>query len=136
MAYLYSLIDEFKNSPEFSIIVGTEVFLPETIFSGGHGGVVGGANIFPRLFVDLYEAAVARDMKKVAELREKVIMIGKKIYDVTPYSSRHIKSTKSALFALGICNNYVAHPFRKATQAETKQIKQNIHLSFKDYIAE
>ena len=29
MSYLYSLIQEFKGSPEFSIIAGTELFLPE-----------------------------------------------------------------------------------------------------------
>ncbi|MDB4584656.1 dihydrodipicolinate synthase family protein, partial [Draconibacterium sp.] len=126
MGYLYSLIEEFKDSPEFSIIVGAEVFLPETIFNGGHGAVAGGANIFPRIFVDLYEASLARDMVKVDKLRQKIVMIGKKIYDVAPYSSKHIKTTKSALAALGICNDYVAHPFRKSNEEETNQIKQNI----------
>jgi len=126
MDYFKSLIKEFKDSPEFSIIIGTEVFLPETIKNGGHGGVVGGANFFPRLFVDLYEASVAGDEEKIERLREKVIMIGKTIYDVVSTSSRHIKTTKSALSALGICNDYVAHPFRKSNETETKLIKQNI----------
>lgn len=126
MAYFYSLIDEFKDSPEFSVIVGSEIFLPETIFNGGHGAVAGGANIFPRLFVDLYEASVARDMAKIDELRKKLFMIDKYIYDVAPHPSRHIKTTKSALAALGICNDYVAHPFTRCNEAETKQIKQNI----------
>jgi 4-hydroxy-tetrahydrodipicolinate synthase len=134
MAYLYSLIEEFRDSPEFSVIVGAEIFIPETIINGGHGAVAGGANIFPRLFVELYEASVDRDMQKVAELREKVVTIGKKVYDVTRHASRHIKNTKSALFALGLCNNYVAHPFRKSTEEETKHIKQNLILNFNDYI--
>jgi len=136
MAYLYSLIEEFKDSPEFAIIVGAEIFIPETLMNGGHGAVAGGANIFPRLFVELYEASLARNMQKVAELREKIVLIGKKIYDVTPYSSRHIKSTKSALYALDICNDYVAHPFHKSTIEQTKQIKNNIRLNFSDYIVE
>ena len=126
MDYFKSLIEELKDSPEFSIIIGTEVFLPETIMNGGHGGVVGGANFFPRLFVDLYEASLARDMEKIDELREKVIMIGKTIYDVVSTSSRHIKTTKTALSALGICNDYVAHPFRKSNESESIQIKQNM----------
>jgi len=126
MDYFNSLIKAFTASPEFSIIIGTEVFLPETIINGGHGGVVGGANFFPRLFVDLYEASVAEDEEKIERLREKVIMIGKTIYDVISTSSRHIKTTKTALSALGICSDYVAHPFRKSNETETKLIKQNI----------
>lgn len=133
MAYLYSLIEEFKDSPEFSIIVGAEVFLPETIFNGGQGAVAGGANIFPRLFVDLYEASLAKDMAKVDKLRQQIVMIGKKIYDVGPYTSRHIKTTKSALAALGICNDFVAQPFCKSNEAETNQIKQNLkEFNFKN----
>ena len=45
MAYLFSLIQEFKESPDFSIIAGTELFLPDTILQGGHGAVAGGANL-------------------------------------------------------------------------------------------
>ena len=55
MSYLFSLIQEFKDSPEFSIIAGTELFLPDTILQGGHGAVAGGANLYPRLFVDLIQ---------------------------------------------------------------------------------
>jgi dihydrodipicolinate synthase/N-acetylneuraminate lyase len=126
MAYLYALIEAFKDSPEFSIIAGAELFMPDMIFHGGHGAVAGGANIFPRLFVDLYNASVAKDMKKVAELRKTIIMIEKKIYNVGQYSSKHIKKIKSALSALGICNDYVAQPFRKFNEAEKNQIKENI----------
>lgn len=126
MAYLYALIEEFKNSPEFSIIAGSELFMPETIFHGGHGAVAGGANIFPRLFVELYEASLAKDMGKVSELREKIIMIENKIYNVGQYTSKYIKTIKSALSAMNICNDYVAHPFRKFNEAEANLIKENI----------
>jgi len=55
MPYLYSLIDKFKNSPEFSIFAGIKIFLPGTIKQGGLGVVPGGTNMFPHLFVDMYE---------------------------------------------------------------------------------
>ena len=126
LAYLYSLIEEFKDSPDFSLIAGSEIFLPETIINGGHGAVAGGANIFPRLYVDLYEASKAKDLERVAILREKVIQIGKKIYDVGENSSKYFKSIKCALSEMGICNDYVAHPFRKFGEAERKQIILNL----------
>jgi dihydrodipicolinate synthase/N-acetylneuraminate lyase len=126
MAYLYSLIEAFKDSPEFSIIAGSELFMPETIFHGGHGAVAGGANIFPRLYVDLYEASVAKDFAKISELRDKMIQVEQKIYNVGQYTSKYIKTIKSALNALGVCNDFVAQPFRKFNEAERNQIKENI----------
>ena len=126
VSYFYSLIEEFKDSPEFSIIAGSELFLPETIIYGGHGAVAGGANLFPRLYVDLYKASEAKDMTRIAELRKKVIQIEEKIYNVGKYSSKHIKSIKCALSVMGICNDYVAHPLRKFETAERKQIELNL----------
>jgi 2-dehydro-3-deoxy-D-pentonate aldolase len=126
MSYLFSLIQEFKGSPEFSIIAGTELFLPDTILQGGHGAVAGGANLFPRLFVDLYNAAVARDLEKVAVLREKVMMIDNTIFSVGKHKSRIIKGIKCGLSVMGICNDYVALPLRKFRSEERKKIEQHI----------
>ncbi|MBD3661793.1 MAG: dihydrodipicolinate synthase family protein, partial [Arenibacter algicola] len=106
LSYLYVLIEEFKSDPTFSIIAGTELFLPETIMYGGHGSVAGGANFFPRLFVDLYEAAMAHNLEKVKLLRDKVITVHQTIYEVGEYTSRHIKCTKAALMAMGICQDH------------------------------
>lgn len=126
LAYLYSIIEALKDSPEFSIIAGSEIFLPETIFNGGHGAVAGGANLFPRLFVDLYDASMERDLTKIALLREKVIQIENKIYNVGKNSSKYIKSIKCALSEMGICGDYVAHPFRKFDEVERNLIKLNL----------
>ncbi|MBT3383296.1 MAG: dihydrodipicolinate synthase family protein [Prolixibacteraceae bacterium] len=126
ISYLYSLIEEFKGSPEFSIISGSELYIPETIIYGGHGAVAGGANIFPRLYVDLYEASLEKDLARIALLRQKLIQIGDKIFDVGKTPSKHIKSIKCALSVIGVCNDYVAHPFRKFNKAERKQIEKNL----------
>jgi 2-dehydro-3-deoxy-D-pentonate aldolase len=42
------------------------ILLPDTILYGGHGAVAGGANMFPGLFVDLYNASVDRDLERIA----------------------------------------------------------------------
>ena len=126
MAKLYSFIEEFKDSPDFSVISGTELFIPETITFSGHGAIAGGANLFPRLFVDWYEAAKANNKEQVAILRDKVLQIEKKIYQVSSDPSKYVKSIKCALSVMGICNDYVALPFRKFNEQERKQIEQNL----------
>jgi 2-dehydro-3-deoxy-D-pentonate aldolase len=126
MAYLFSLIQEFKSTPDFSIIAGTELFLPDTILQGGHGAVAGGANLYPKLFVDLYNASLAKDFDRVALLREKVMMIDSTIFSVGKHKSRIIKGLKCALSVMGICNDYVAVPLRKFRSEERKKIEQHI----------
>ena len=126
LSYLYMLIEEFKSDPSFSIIAGTELFLPETIMNGGHGSVAGGANFFPRLFVDLYEAAMDKNLEKIKLLREKVIMVHQTIYEVGEYSSRHIKGTKSALMAMGICQDHNAEPLDRFTEEQRNKVKKYI----------
>jgi len=132
MLYLFSLIEEFKNSPEFSIITGTELFIPETIMQGGHGAIAGGANMFPRLFVDLYDASVAKDFDKIAILRDKVMRLYNTIYSVGKSTSRYLKGTKCALAALGICNEYIAFPLRKFEGEDKQKIEQYI-AEMKDF---
>lgn len=126
MSYLYSLIQEFKSSPDFSIIAGTELFLPDTILNGGHGAVAGGANVFPKLFVDLYDASVNRDLDRIALLRDKVMMINSTIYNVGKHSSRIVKGIKCALSVMGICDDYMALPLRRHGKEERKRIAQYV----------
>lgn len=126
MAYMNSLIEEFQNDTDFSLITGSESFLHETIMKGGHGAVAGGANFFPRLFVDLYEASLVNDSAKIELLREKVVQIEKTIYSVGENLSKYIKGTKSALSAMGICNDFVAPPLQRFGPHERSKI--NSHM--------
>lgn len=124
--YLYTLIEEFKTFPDFSVITGTELFIPETIMNGGHGAIAGGANIFPKLFVQLYEASLKKDYDAIAELRTKVMKIYSDIYSVGQYTSRITKGTKCSLSVMGICNDYMAPPLNKFNSSERKQIEKYV----------
>jgi 2-dehydro-3-deoxy-D-pentonate aldolase len=126
MSYLFSLIQEFKDAPDFSIITGTELFLPDTILNGGHGAVAGGANMFPRLFVDLYDASVERDLDKIAILRDKVMMIDNTVFSLGKHKSRILKGIKCALSVMDLCNDYVAFPLRKFNIEERQTMEQYI----------
>ncbi len=127
MAYLYALIDAFSDTPDFSVITGTELFLPETILQGGHGAVAGGANLFPRLFVDLYDAAVDKDLERIAYLREKVMLLNNTVYTVGKHTSRIVKGIKCGLSVMNVCRDYVAFPLRKNGPEERKKIEYYIN---------
>jgi 2-dehydro-3-deoxy-D-pentonate aldolase len=126
MAFSISLIKEFMDSPDFSVITGTELFLPDTILQGGHGAVPGGANLFPKLFVDLYDASVNRDIEKISVLRDKVMMIENTIYCVGKHKSKVVKGIKCALSVMNICNDYVALPLRKFRIEDRQKIERYV----------
>lgn len=131
LEYLYSLIEAFKDSPDFSIIVGTESFLSNTIKHGGHGAVAGGANFLPKLFVDLYNTSLQNNEVVVDELNKKVKYIYDTIYSVGQYESRVTKGIKSSLSVMGICEDFMALPLRNFGPVEREKIKgylENLEL--------
>ncbi|MEN8117783.1 MAG: dihydrodipicolinate synthase family protein [Bacteroidota bacterium] len=126
MSYLYSLIEEFKDSSDFAILAGTELYLPDMIMNGGDGAVAGGANIAPRLFVDLYNASVNKDLDKIDKLRHNVIQLYNTIYKIGDSPMRITKGTKCALSVMGICNGYMALPLREFEGEERETVNKYV----------
>jgi 4-hydroxy-tetrahydrodipicolinate synthase len=124
MIYFHKLKILAAGRPDFSLLVGPEELLGESVLAGSHGGVCGGANLFPRLYVELYEAARAANLPRVAELHARVMRLGETIYSVGKHRSAFIKGLKCALNCQGICDDFMAEPFQRFRAAEREQIKK------------
>ena len=111
-----------QRRPDWSIMIGPEHLTAEAIALGGDGGVNGGANIFPELFVSLYQAAVQRDRNQVDVLTQRVEKL-QQIYAVGKYASRFIKATKCALSLRGICSDHMAEPFNHFLPPERARVE-------------
>jgi dihydrodipicolinate synthase/N-acetylneuraminate lyase len=121
--YFAKIVEVAKGRHRFSLLAGKEGNLHEVIALGGHGGVTGGANIHPRLFVDFYEAAMAKDSKKIAEYSALVNQLGQ-IYPVAGNRfSAGIAGIKTTLELLGICGGDVAPPIQPVTAEQKKRIQ-------------
>ena len=104
-------------------MIGPEDLAARAVALGGDGGVNGGANILPELFVQLYEAAVQQDRTQIEVLTQRVEKL-QQIYDVGKYASRHIKATKCALSIRGICSDHMAEPFNHFLAPQRDQVQQ------------
>ena len=113
-----------RDKPEFEIFMGPEEITADAVLLGANGGVNGGANMFPKLYVDLYNAAVAKDFNKLIPLQQKVLQISSTIYTVGRYGSSYLKGLKCALSLMGICSDFLADPFHKFKEEERTKIKQ------------
>jgi dihydrodipicolinate synthase/N-acetylneuraminate lyase len=126
MIYFHKLRAICAQREDFTLLVGPEELMSEAVLYGGHGGVCGGANLFPRLYVDLYEAAAARRLDEIAKLHARVMRISQTIYTVGRHGSSFIKGLKCALSCLGICDDFLAEPFRRFQVEERKQIAAHL----------
>lgn len=111
---------------DFSVLIGPEEALGEVVLMGADGGVCGGANLFPQLFVDVYDAAVAGDVAKVRKLQERVMSVSEALYGVGRHMSSFIKGVKCSLAQMGICSDFMAEPFNHFYDEEREVIHSRL----------
>ncbi|MFG6686255.1 dihydrodipicolinate synthase family protein [Mariniflexile sp. HNIBRBA6329] len=124
--YFQNLCFLLKSKPSFLLIVGPEEITAETILMGGKGGVNGGANMFPKLYVALYNAAIAKDLARIEVLQSLVMDVTTSIYTLGSYGSSYLKGVKGALATLGIIQPYIAPPFSCFDEKEMNEVVKNI----------
>jgi dihydrodipicolinate synthase/N-acetylneuraminate lyase len=110
----------FKNAAklltqrsDWSLFIGPEEKLFEALQLGGHGGVSGGANLFPKLYVKLCAAHRAGDLERAEELQKQVQRVSASLYRIGKHPSSIIKGIKCALACLGVCDDFIAEPFHR-----------------------
>lgn len=122
LAYFDHILELKRVRPDWSMLIGPESLLVETLRRGGDGGVTGGANVHPRLLVEIYEAAARGDAARAEELNRQLLKLGK-IYSIGQHASSVIKGMKCALSLMGICDDYMAEPFHRFHDLERERVR-------------
>ena len=132
-----ALCEAFRQQPEFKIFVGPEEILAETLLIGGNGGVTGGANLFPELYVALYEAFQKKEYDAVKKFQETILFLCNKLYQHGTYQSSYLKGLKTAMSLEGLCEDNFAlplfpHAFSEKSILSSKllQVKERVKQSF------
>lgn len=102
-----------QHRPDWPLLVGPEEKLLATLRIGGNGGVSGGANLFPALYVQVVEAHRAGDVARAEALQAQIQRVSDSLYHIGKYSSSIIKGIKCALSCLGVCDDFMAEPFHR-----------------------
>lgn len=124
MIYLHRILELLPLRPDWTVLVGPEELLSDAVFAGAHGGVNGGANLFPKLYVKLFEAAKSGDLERVRELHSVVMRVSEGLYRIGQHSSAIIKGIKCALALSGLCDDFMAEPFTRFREPERTRVQQ------------
>ena len=102
--YFQSVMYKVQHRKDFAMLVG---------------------NMFPELYVAMYDAASKRDINRVLDLQQLIMQISTTIYTVGQHGSSYLKGLKCALAMLGIINDdFVASPFYKFEAPERLRIQK------------
>ncbi|MEX1268570.1 MAG: dihydrodipicolinate synthase family protein [Balneolaceae bacterium] len=126
LIYFQKVIQLLKNKKDFSLLTGPEEILMQSLLSGGHGGVNGGANMFPKLYVSMHEAAIRKDFERMTSLQKTILQISSTIYNVGDSPASYLQGLKCTLSLMGICNDTMAAPYKAFDSEKRKVIESSL----------
>ena len=124
--YYQAAAELIKVRPDWSVLIGPEEKLFPSLQVGGHGGVSGGANLFPKLYVKVVEAYRAGNVARAGELQRQIQRVSDSFYRIGKYSSSIIKGIKCAANCLGLCDDFMAEPFHRFRADERELVKTRL----------
>lgn len=122
--YFESLVNNLREDPGFTVLVGPEEILVETMNMGGHGGVTGGANLFPELYVQLFEAIEYQETERMKTLNSTVQFLSKNLYCHGTYQSNYLKGLKASMSFEGLCEGVLALPLVAYSKSEKEALRE------------
>lgn len=134
LKYFHEVVSIFKGT-DFATYMGPEEMTAEMVLAGCDGGVNGGANLYPELFVSMYKAAAAGDAAEVEKQQARIMYLSEHLYRMDPSSdASFLRGVKCALGVKGIASPYVAWPYRAYEGETAAKVEAAVaDLDSKDY---
>lgn len=127
MPFFQRLTERFAADREFAVLIGPEDKLADALEMGADGGVCGGANLFPRLYVAIYEAAARGDQAQAKRLQAITEQVIEKIYRVGPeFPTSIMQGMKGVLELQGICSRTTAPPIDPLSDEQMSVLQSNL----------
>ncbi len=120
--YFHKALQVTRARPAFTVYIGPEELVGDAVLFGAHGGVSGGAQVFPRLYVELCHAAAVGNLPRTRALNDIVQRVSREIYGASGYAASVIRGIKSALRARNLCDDVMSEPFGHGTDADRSRI--------------
>ncbi len=127
--YIHQLLKE-RKSEHFSILVGPELLLGESLLLGCDGGVCGGANLYPGLFSKFYAAAVKKKQERISMYQKLLEQLNTRVYQAADSPMSISIGLKYILAQKGICSAQMALPVYDALSVNQKHLLDELDREF------
>ena len=124
LTYFANLVRLASARPELTVLIGNDFLLLDALKLGGHGAVAGGANLYPRLFVEVQEAFAEGNIVRATEAQAFIARLGKAMFPETGPPSSVFAAVKGGLAALGLCEPDMLPPLTTCTSAQINSLRQ------------
>lgn len=129
LVYFDALCQQFADNDDFCVFMGPEELIPDAVKLGADGGVCGGANLLPGVYVDLFNAAKQGDEKTVRTLLHVIEKVFCFIYRDPASQMNLIPALKLAMSFCGLCSSVTAPPLPKVSSDRAVQVQNKLaHL--------
>jgi dihydrodipicolinate synthase/N-acetylneuraminate lyase len=133
LKYLEKTVELLRDRPQFSVLIGPEDMLLECMKRGASGGVCGGSNLNPKLFVELYNAIVRGDLAQAEALQDSVKRMNRALYHTGFAGSSYLRGIKAALALAGLCRPEPAPPYFPFSDAEYALLEEGYRTCAPDF---
>lgn len=124
MRYLGEVVKAVSDRSDFSVMIGPEEKLAEAMRLGCSGGVTGGGNLNPALFVKIYQAAVSGNWSEADRLQEVSRSMSRAIYGIGNPETSYLRGLKSAMALAGLCRPVFAEPFTPFGDVDAQVLRE------------
>ncbi|NLX98382.1 MAG: hypothetical protein GXY83_19665 [Rhodopirellula sp.] len=125
MDYFVAVRHLTRQRPDWPLLVRYEHMPVDALRAGG---VLAGANLSPRLFVEFYQAAMAGCRERVDQIQQ-TLAIRRALYSVGTGALAAVAGIKCALSLRGIADDFIAEPFESPRAEQRSQIDRILHES-------
>ena len=126
MNYFKQAAELVRQRPDWTLLIGPEEKLFDSLQLGGFGGVSGGANLFPKLYVGVVAAFRAGNLERARQLQQQIQRVSDSFYRIGKYSSSIIKGIKCVSNCRGICDDFMAEPFHRFREGERDLVRARL----------
>jgi 4-hydroxy-tetrahydrodipicolinate synthase len=120
--YFRLLCQKFADDDDFAVFMGPEELIPEAVAAGADGGVCGGGNLLPHVYVNLFNSAKNGNAGEISRLRTVVDAVFRHIYRDPAGQMNLIPALKLALQHCGLCSRCIAPPLPEVAADHERQV--------------
>ncbi len=119
---IHQCAERFADRPDFSITVGWSGQSAHALSLGFDGIVPNPANLMPKMYQALYDAAFSGDVKRAEELQVRTDVVAN-FFQKDKLLSVTFAYLKFMMSQLGLCGPYVLPPLKRLTKEEEAHIR-------------